>query len=153
MSPSTPSPATLADLATAMAEFLSNLESAQEATTNPLVRHQLATMAESVRSAHSQFAAEYQRLDAAFGQRLAETRKLAEETMQRLQQVQSDLDAAAAAVPEMPSPPEPPPEPPVDGELADRLRDELLELFGDLPARGSRGPRPDDRELWQDWTW
>jgi hypothetical protein len=136
-----------------MAQFLTNVESAQATTTNPLVRYQLAAMAESVRSAHVRFAEEFQRIDAALDQRLAETRKLAEDTLQRLQQARAELDAAAAAVPEVPSPPEPPPEPLVDGQLADRLRDELLERFGDLPGRGSRGPRPDDRELWEDWTW
>jgi hypothetical protein len=144
-------PANLDDLASALDAFCSNLLAARERTPDLAVRQQLAALTDSVRTAHGQFLEEYRRMDAALDKRLADTRRQAEDTLNRIREAQARLqEAEAAARVEAPAASPPPPEPPVDLELGGRLRDELLDHFGN--GKPSRRDGPEEyKELWEDW--
>ncbi len=126
----------LSQLLAALDGVSAQMARAQAAALDEPLRRQLAGLATRLRQIQGQFKTEYPKAVAAQQARMAEITRRARATLDRVAQLRQQAEEAdkARAAP----PPPPPPEEPVDPGLGRKLRDELLERFGNLPP-GKRG--------------
>jgi len=101
-------------------------------TADAEVRAQMQVAADRIQDGAIPFVKDYRKIQADLDQRLQETKKKAEATIAKAEEAQQKI-AEAEEQAKLPPPP-PPAEAPIDPGLGPKLRDELLDLFGDRPA-------------------
>jgi DNA repair exonuclease SbcCD ATPase subunit len=87
---------------------------------------------------------------AAIKENAARTQADLEKTRQEFAAAQAQLAQAMEQAKQLPQPP-PRPVFPIDPGLGQKLRAELLDLFGDAKPHGDASPRI--KEIWEDWDW
>ena len=146
-------PPELENLLNSLDQYHAGLVRAQAATADPVLRQQLAAVADRLKQSQLQFAGEYQNVTDGLRQRLADAKRKADEARQTVAQAREKLAAAAAKPPEPPAAPEKP-NGKVDPELGRQLRIELLERFGNHQPPGNAGkssPRTAWEDGWNEW--
>lgn len=133
-----------------MEELFARLTAAQELAPTAELRQQLGALQRVIGEGKSRFADEFQGHMAVLNQRIAAARQSAAETLQAVKKSRAQIAAAREAA-KAPQPTAPsPPEPPVDPNLGQRLRQELLQRFGDS-RKAPSDQHLTDREIWEDW--
>lgn len=131
------SPEELAKLSKGLEQMRVRLLDLMHETADVEVRKQMQVAADRIQDGAIPFVKDYPKLKADVERRLQETKKSAEGTIAKAEELQRKLKEMEELAKQ--PPPAPPPESPLNPQLGLQLRDELLNLFGDRSDAGGAG--------------